>query len=560
MMRPMRQIICMFCVAVLSCGVVAGEAAKELELLKVTKASDAKQIPGFFPTSACNATVNIDTDKAETWLSIDFTKPVKDAKQLFSAVLFEFDYTRAAMPFNWREAPDGTKEWPNVWTGYDAFVFDYENPEKTPVKIKVLLQDYVSWYHTDIDGLVRSKYVGAQQKYLPQMYQKDVELNPGKGRVHINLRNPMWTTQTPAEDKSAEEEMVPYGQSKLSRSSQKKGVELLDMWAFGLCNPSPEKELTVKVNHFRLEASDKNAGVITWPERATCPKCGRKISDRYAPFCPFCGVEMKDHLYPELLKKTMPVASDHTIIIPTIAAAGGASSNGGSKAMISKGDDNLRVFHYDINYNKPKGPQVQKLKDIWEGRYYLKFDLDKKINDQSKVKNATLWIFGSPPRVPDGQENQPQWAWMNPKNGKPICFSEKIWLPGLLVFAVDKEYNDWDPKMNWVTMPPLGKLIYMSGQYPGHHTQLHWRKDLIAPTLGKEATRWLCMDITDYIKEIAAEDQKTITLGLKGFTPFGASTHPHDLGHYLSGSGLVRDKELHPKIVVELESSEKGKS
>ena len=547
----MRAFLCACCTVLLLYSGASAQEVKVLELLKVAGPADAKQLPGFFPTSACNAAVGVEADPAGAWITVVFDKPAQDAKQTFSAVLFEFDYTRAVEPFDWRKAPDGTEEWPNTWTGYDAFVFDYDNPEKTPVKVKVLLQDYVSWYHTDVDGLVRLNYVGPQQKYLPQMYQEDIELKPGKGRASIDLRKAMWTSKTPPEVESREK--VPWGMSALSRSSQKKGLELLDMRAFGLCNPSPEKKLTVKVNNFRLEARDRNAGVITWPERATCPKCGGKTSDRYAPFCPFCGAEMKDSLYDELLKKKVPAASDHTVIVPAVEAAGGGSSTGGGKGLMSYGRSIITVHHYDVNYRNPKGPQVPKLNSIWEARYYLKFELGKEFDRKPAVKSATLWTFGSKPNIPKGQENDPRWAWADPKNGMSLWFSGKIWLPGLLVFAVDRQYNDWDPKMNWVTMPPLGKLIYVSGQYPGRCTQMYGNEKAIAPTLGEESPRWLCLDITEYVKETTAAGDKVFTLGLKAFTPFGAMREPHGLGHCFSGSGLVRDEELRPRIVVELE-------
>ena len=107
--------------------------------------------------------------------------------------------------------------------------------------------------------------------------------------------------------------------------------------------------------------------------------------------------------------------------------------------------------------------------------------------------------------------------------------------------------------MNWVTMPPLGKLIWVSGQYPGRCTQLYGRKKFTAATLGKESPRWLCLDITEYLKETTAAGDKSFTLGLKAFTPFGAVKAPHPLGHYFDGSGLVRDKDLRPRIIVELE-------
>jgi hypothetical protein len=539
-------------VALLLCVEACAQEVKVLELLKVGGIAEAKQFPGFFPTSACNAAVGVEEDPAGAWITVAFDKPGRDAKQMFSAVLFEVDYTRAVEPFDWRKAPDGTAEWPNVWTGYDTFAFDYDNPQKEAVTVRVLLQDYVSWYHTDVDGLARSKYVGPQQKYLPQMYQEDVELKPGRGRVTIDLRRAMWTSTTPPEVESREK--VPWGMSVLSRSSQKKGLELLDMRAFGLCNPSPEKKLTVKVNNFRLEARDRNAGVITWPEKTTCAKCGGKTSDRYAPFCPFCGAEIKDSLYSELLKKKVPAASDHTVIVPAVAAAGGGSSTGGSKGLMSYGRDTITVHHYDVNYNKPKGSQVPKLNSIWEARYYLKFEPGKEFDRKPAVKSATLWIFGSKDfNVPKGKENEPRFAWLNPKYGIPIMFAGKTWLPGLLVFAVDRQYNDWDPKMNWVTMPPLGKLIYVSGQYPGRCTQLYGRKKFTAATLGKESPRWLCLDITEYLKETTAAGDKAFTLGLKAFTPFGAMRDPHPLGHCFSGSGLVRDENLRPRIIVELE-------
>ena len=532
------------------CSVPCAQEVKVLELLKVGGPPDAKQFPGFFPTSVCNAAVGVEAGPAP-WITVAFDKPAQDAKQTFSAVLFEFDYARAVEPFDWRKAPDGTAEWPNVWTGYDAFVFDYDNPEKESVKIKVLLQDYVSWYHTDFDGLVRLTYVGPQQKYLPQMYEEEVELKPGKGRAAVDLRRAMWTSQTPPEVERKDK--IPWGMSALSQSSQKKGLELLDMRAFGLCNPSPEKKLTLKVNGFRLEARDKNAGVITWPERATCAKCGGKTSDRYAPFCPFCGAEMKDSLYSELLKKEVPAASDRTVIVPAVGAAGGGSSTGGGKGLMSYDKGIITVHHYDVNYNKPKGPQVPKNASIWEARYYLKFEAGKEFDRKVRVKSATLWIFGSKVDIPKGQENDPRWAWADPKHGRPLWFAGKIWLPGLLVFAVDRQYNDWDPRMNWVTMPPLGKLIYVSGQYPGRCTQLYGNEKETAPTLGKESPRWLCLDVTEYIKETAAAGEKVFTLGLKGFTPFGAIQEPHGRGHCFSGSGLVKDEDLRPKIVVELE-------
>jgi len=173
------------------------------------------------------------------------------------------------------------------------------------------------------------------------------------------------------------------------------------------------------------------------------------------------------------------------------------------------------------------------------------------------VKNATLWIFGSRRLVLAQMswlkdKKDPKWAWADPKYGLPVIFSGKIWLPGLLVFAVNPQYNDWGPRMDWSTMPPLGKLIYVSGQYPGRCTAAYKDKEM-APTLGKESPRWLCLDITDYMKETAAAGEKVFTLGLKGFTPFGAMKHPHGQGHCFNGSGLVKDHNLRPRIVVELE-------
>src|SRR5262249_29389914 len=158
------------------------------------------------------------------------------------------------------------------------------------------------------------------------------------------LRKPMWTNQ------------------------RDKGLGLDDVKAFGLCIKSPVGKTVIGVNRFRLAGKDRNAGVFRYPERVKCPGCGRATSDRYAPFCPFCGKEVRGY---EPIPKGLPrFGRDHVLLKLIDAGGGGTNSGGGddTSERIAGPQGGLSIRHYDVYYNRAKGtPPVPERKKIqWE--------------------------------------------------------------------------------------------------------------------------------------------------------------------------------------------------
>ena len=494
-------------------------AAGRLDLLTFKAAADIQRPKGFYPVLAYNADLKFDAAGDQSWLNVTFAPPAPEAKEKFAAVFFEFDYAAAVEPFDSRQAPDGSADWPNVWLGWDALVFDYDNRETTPITATVLIQDWVSWYCPKYDGLVAAEAKPPQSApataksggalpglggNLPQLYEEEVTLKPGRGTVSIDLkRRPLWT------------------------NNKKKGLSLDDVRAFGLCLKDPAGKASVNVNNFRLTGSSPSAGVLKpLLERVKCEKCGKSTSDVYAPFCPFCGGEAKGY---QPIPAEMPSFASKTVIPATSGGGGKTHGGGGGDATDeSQGRSAVFIAHYDAFYDQAKGAgKVDRRGGHWEWRYYLSFQLGDEVKDPSKIKKAELWLFAAKPKE---------------------AFNEKPWGPGVLLFEVAPCYAPEDlAKINWMSMPPFERLLYVSGQHPGSATQ-----DPKLKTTPLPAPKWLPMDITEAVREAAGREDKTLLLGLKAFTASGASHEPHSMGHYLTAGGPLTPGDRKPKLVLEM--------
>jgi hypothetical protein len=490
----------------------AGDAAQDLkvlDLLDVQDAASLNQPRRFNPVLTCNADLGFEKESSgKTWIKASLRKPDETSEQEFSAVFFEMDYAFVVPPFDERKVPDGTAEWINVWLGYDRFAFDYRNEEKEPVRAVVLIQDWFSWLSRNYDGLKAQPRPEGGQKELPQLYEEEVVLNPGAGTIEIGLRKPLWC------------------------NNKLKGLGLDNIKAFGICIKSPDKERVIRLNRFRLESKDKNAGVFTYPRKVACGKCARGFSDEYAPFCPFCGAAVASYTP---IPKELPDLGGCVLLKPTDGARGTCNSGGGDnlvdRIMGSRGRQ--LIAHYDVYYNKPKGsaPPPARKRAPWESNFCFKFALGSEFAAKPKIRKATLWL-------------QPG---LRHKKEEEFRFSAKPWLPGLLVYAVAKEYHGWTGStLSIRTLPPYEKLVYVSGQHPGSSTQ---NPKLRATD--KEPPVLLPIDLTEYVREGVTRGDPTLSFTLKAFTPVAAVQDPHSLGHCFDFPGLEDPRG--PFIAVELE-------
>ncbi len=493
-----------------ACGFVSAQEPKRLTLLEVNDAAQLAQPAGFNPVSTYNAALRFDLDTASDrrWIQATFDRPPSDAEFGFAAVLFELSYEFVVPPFEERRIPDGGAEWPNVWLGYDRLVFDYKNDEPQPVRATVVIQDHISWFPKKYDGL---KVVGGSERpqlELPQLYEEEIVLQPGVGIAAIDLRKPLWC------------------------NNHRKGLGLDDVKAFGLCLKAPDRKVVVGVNRFRLEARDQNAGAFSYPQRAHCPSCGKGTSDRYAPFCPFCSAEMKAC---EPFPKELPKFPDDALLLKAIDAGGGGTNdgNGGDVTDRLTGPTASQALrHYDLYYNRPKGsaPLPDRKRLPWEYRSQLKFALGDEFAAKPKIKRATLWVAAN----------------LKLKELPEPAFCQKPWLPGVLIFSIDEAYDGWNGKeVSFNNLCPYERLLYVGGQHPGPATQNPKLK-----VAGFEAPNCLPLEITEFVQEAVDGGRKTFSLGLRVFTPKGATPDPHGYGHTMNFFGLGSEKS--PVIVVEL--------
>jgi hypothetical protein len=485
-------------VVILVCSAAYG-AEKTVELLKAEDMDRSGVATNFFPPLTGHAKLTV----AAPWMNVEFEPIEPGATEQRAYVVFEFNYSSAVQAFEWRQIPDGTASWPNVWLGYDAFSFDYQNPGPQPVKATVWIQDYASW-------LVDAKREYDPQKDVPvpcfttPAYEQEVELAPGTGKIAIPLSKTMWT------------------------SNPRKGLALGDVRSFGMYLKSPVKKTEIAFTKFRLEAKDPKAGVFEFPAKVTCTKCASKFSDQYAPYCPFCGEEMKDCLP---TPQAPPTASKTCIVLDAADGGGGAMNSGGGHNISSNPPEGMAISHYDMQYNDPKGKKPVARKSIpWDSRYYLKFKIDDLPKTAEEIKSATLRLFGSNDTYRNG------------------FFNEKPWNAALVLYSVNSEFDNWDGRqLCWATMPPFEKVIFVGGQYPGPAA-----KHPVYKVSDKEGVKSLSADITEYVQEAKRAGRKTITIGMAVFTPFGAMKNPHALGHYLSMTPPAPIDPKSPKLSIEV--------
>lgn len=478
-------------------------------LLEFRAAEQLAQPKRFNPVLTYNARLIFKPDNSDKpWIDVTFHRPDGAAQYAFSAVIFETSYEYVTAPLDERRIPDGGAEWPNVWLGYDRFMFDYRNDENAPLKVTVLIQDFVSWLPKKYDGL---EVVRAQrpQAELPQLYEEEIVLQPGEGTAAIDLKKPLWT------------------------NNRAKGLSLDNIKAFGLCIKSPARKVVIGVNRFRLESADRSAGVWRSPKRVHCPKCGQGFSDPYAPFCPFCSGEMSKH---EQTPHELPSFGKEFILVKAIDGGGGGSSDGGGgdTCDVAAGPIGSKAIrHYDVYYNRPKGtpPLPERKRVQWQYRYQLKFALGDEFARKPKIKRATLWVAAS----------------LNLKDHPEIVFCQKPWLPGVVIFSINEAYDDWQgTALTFATTPAYEKLIYVGGQHTGPATQ--------NPKLrieGHPAANCLPMEITGHVQDMIDSGRKTFSIALKAYTPAGAAKDPHGMGHTMNFFGIGHEKC--PVIAVELD-------
>jgi hypothetical protein len=487
--------------AAVSVGPIAAEDPKVLSLVDVDSTTR-----GFDRVVRYNAELQL---SGRPWYDLVFQEPGKDSPYAFSAVWFEIGYQSVVPPLDGRRIPDGSRDWPNVWLGYDRLMFDYRLDRNESITVTVLIQDWVSWLPTRYDGLAIVDPAAKPQIELPQLYEEEIVLMPGTGTATIDLRRPLWC------------------------NNRKKGLSLDDVKAFGICLRRPAGTTTIGLNRFRLEGGRPDAGTFAYPHLVRCEKCGGGFSDRYAPFCPFCGTEMRDHLP---ISSGVPKFGDPVVVLPLIDAGGGGGNSGGGddtseKAAGSKGSQAVR--HYDVYYNRAVGtpPVPERKRPQWEYRYQLKFGLGDELAAKPKIKRALLWLRSS----------------LKIKEREEPVFCQKPWLPGLAAFAIPAAYDNWrGDQLTLATTPPYERLIYLSGQHPGPATQNPKLR-----TTDKPPPNDLPLDITEYVRQVVDEGRKTFSIGLKGFTPFSAAHEPHGLGHTMNFYAMGHEKSA--VIVVELE-------
>jgi hypothetical protein len=508
-MKP-RLILIVLTLTLATAASASGQNGKTLMLLDVQDAAAVKQPKGFNPVLTYNAQLDlVHDDRADRqWVNVSFNKPSEDAKHAFSAVFFENSYEYVIPPFDERRFPDGGPEWPNVWLGYDRLTFDYRNTATEPIRTTVLIQDWISWLPVKYDGLTVANPLEQKQTELPQLYEEEVVLQPGAGTAAIELKKPLWT------------------------NNRAKGLGLDNVKAFGLCLKSPAEKVVLGVNRFRLESKDAGAGVFRYPERAKCEACGRATSDRYAPFCPFCGAERKEHAP---IPKALPQFGNDVVLVKAIDGGGGGHNNGGGGDVSDKiagPSGSQAIRHYDVYYNRTKGstPIPDRKRVQWEYRYQLKFAIGSEFKDKPRIKRATLWLSSA----------------LKLKDQPEPVFCQKPWMPGVLAFSINDSYQGWDGKqMTFHTTSPYERLIYVGGQHPSSALQNpQWRVP------GHEARTCLPLEITEHVQEAIDGGKETFTIALKAFTPFGAIKDPHSLGHTMNFYALGHEKSA--VIAVEM--------
>jgi len=183
----------------------------------------------------------------------------------------------------------------NTWSGYERLKFDYFNPGKTDIDLKVWIIDATGYVagmsHNKLLTQIKSSETGDITE--KQMGEIPVKIKPGKGTATIDLTKEILTLD------------------------KKRAIDLYDVRAIAFVGGS--KEFVVSFDNVRLEGETKNAGSLPqYPFTVFCEENpGKGYHDKRANLCPWCGDKIdnaEEVTHAEKAKKI--IAADDVTIGP----------------------------------------------------------------------------------------------------------------------------------------------------------------------------------------------------------------------------------------------------
>jgi hypothetical protein len=239
-----------------------------------------------------------------------------------------------------------TYAFPAIWLGYDRLTFTCDNPLKSPIEMKVLLED-----HTARAARVTPFWEG-------QLVVIPVEVKTGKNSYEVLLKD-----------------------LKTADGSRWFDASNVARVGFQLAGPKNIIQPRLRITDLRVRTVSESAGVLVPADGArTCARCGERLDDARANLCPFCG-----KLYNPERTPTPAVAPGSVKWLPAKDTCVNARDGGGGIDIIKDSgagrSPTISVHHYDESF--------------WEERAFLRFDPADVKADPAKIRKAELRILSA---------------------------------------------------------------------------------------------------------------------------------------------------------------------
>ena len=249
----------------------------------------------------------------------------------------------------WTELRPGEKRFntlafPENWLGYDRITFVCDNPQKEPVKLDVMLEDFITRACRDTDW--REDKAAA----VPLVAQ------PGRHMMSASLKD-------------------------LKTVDGRRRLDLAQMYRIGFRarNFNEGADVKLRFSDIRIRTSDENAGILIPREGGRrCVRCDNRLDDANCNCCPFCG-----KFYNARAVVTTPTKNSVTLVPVKDGYVMASSGGGGPTVKECYGTDpTLSVCHYDVSF--------------WEGRAFLRFD-PSTVPAGARIRKAELRLHSAMP-------------------------------------------------------------------------------------------------------------------------------------------------------------------